>query len=52
MVTSVTAVLKRFKTDWAIQLQPDTITAAYEETGYTTCRNRELTPVTTIQLFP
>jgi hypothetical protein len=33
MVASVTAVLKRFKTDWATQLQPDAITAACEEAG-------------------
>jgi hypothetical protein len=27
MVTSVTAILKRFKTDWATQLQPEAMMA-------------------------
>jgi hypothetical protein len=51
MVTSVTAVLSRFKTEWATQLQPDAIIGACEEAGYTSWRDRVLTPVTTIQLF-
>jgi Transposase DDE domain len=51
MVLSITAVLARFKTDWAAQLQPDAIKAACQEAGYTTWRDRLLTPVTTIQLF-
>ena len=51
MGTSVTAVLKRFKTEGAIQWQPDAITAACEEAGYISWRDRVLTPVTTIQLF-
>jgi hypothetical protein len=51
MVASVTAVLKRVKTDWATQLQPEAIIAACEEAGYTSWRERVLTPVTTIQLF-
>jgi hypothetical protein len=51
MVASVTAVLKRFKTEWATQLQPEAIIAACEEAGYTSWRDRVLTPVTTIQLF-
>jgi hypothetical protein len=51
MVTSVTAVLKRLKTEWAAQLQPEAIIEACEEAGYTSWRDRELTPVTTIQLF-
>ena len=32
-------------------LQPDAILAACREVGYTTWRDRVLTPVTTIQLF-
>src|ERR687893_1755477 len=51
MVASVTAVLSRFKTEWATQLQPEAIIAACEEAGYTSWRDRVLTPVTTVQLF-
>jgi hypothetical protein len=51
MVASVTAVLKRLKTEWATQLQLEAIIAACEEAGYTSWRDRGLTPVTTIQLF-
>jgi len=51
MVASVTAVLSRFNTAWASQLQPEAIIGACEEAGYTSWRDRVLTPVTTIQLF-
>ena len=51
MVPRIAAVLTRFKTDWAAQLQPDAIEAACQEGGYTSWRERVLTPVTTIQLF-
>jgi hypothetical protein len=51
MVASVTAVLRRFKAEWATQLQPEAIIGACEEVGYTSWRDRVLTPVTTIQLF-
>jgi hypothetical protein len=51
MVASVSAVLGRFKTEWATQLQPEAIIGACEEAGYTSWRDRVLTPVTTIQLF-
>jgi hypothetical protein len=51
MVASVTAVLSRFKTEWATQLPPEAIIGACEEAGYTSWRDRGLTPVTTIQLF-
>jgi hypothetical protein len=51
MVASVTAVLKRLKTEWATQLQPEAIIATCEEAGYTSWRDRVLTPVTTVQLF-
>src|SRR5918996_3967144 len=37
--------------DWATQLQPDAILAACQEAGYTSWRDRVLTPVTTLQLF-
>jgi Transposase DDE domain len=51
MVANITAVLRRFKTEWATQLQPEAIIGACEEAGYTSWRHRVLTPVTTIQLF-
>ncbi len=47
MVASVTAVLSRFKTEWATQLQPEAIIGACEEAGHTSWRDRVLTPVTT-----
>ena len=51
MVASVTAVLQRVNMDGVTQLPPEAIIAACEEAGYTTWRDRVLTPVTTIQLF-
>jgi hypothetical protein len=51
MVARVTAVLSRFKAEWATQLQPEAIIGACEEVGSTSWRDRVLTPVTTIQLF-
>jgi hypothetical protein len=51
MVPCITAVLTRLKTEWATQLHPDAIMAACQEAGYTSWRDRVLTPVTTIQLF-
>jgi hypothetical protein len=51
MVASITAVLSRFKTEWATQLQPEAIIGACEEAGYPSWRDRVLTPATTIQLF-
>src|SRR5918996_772394 len=51
MVASVSAVLSRFKAEWATQLQPEAIIGACEEAGYTSWRDRILTPITTIQLF-
>src|SRR3712207_6588941 len=51
MIPCIAAVLTRFKTDWAAQLQPDAILAVCQEAGYTSWRDRVLTPVTTVQLF-
>ena len=51
MVPRLTAVLTQFKTDWAAPLQPDAMKAACQEAGYTSWRDRVLTPVTTIQRF-
>jgi DDE family transposase len=51
MVPNVTAILQRFTAEWAALLQPDAILAACGEVGYTTWRDRVLTPVSTIQVF-
>lgn len=50
MVTSVTELLSRFKSDWIQQLQPSSIKKACRDAGYV-WRDRKLSPVTTIQLF-
>ena len=51
MVPSITATLPRLTDEWALLLQPDAILTVCREIGYTTWRNRMLTPVTTVQLF-
>jgi hypothetical protein len=51
MVPSVTAILQRITTEWAMLLQPESILAVCREIGYTAWRDRVLTPVTTMQLF-
>jgi hypothetical protein len=51
MIPRITTVLTRLKTDWAAQLEPDVMMAVCREAGYTSWRDRVLTPVTTIQLF-
>jgi Transposase DDE domain len=51
MVANITAVLRRFNTEWATQMQPEALIGACEEAGSTSWRHRVLTPVTTIQLF-
>ena len=51
MVPHVTTILRRFTGEWAMLLQPDAILAVCREIGYTTWRDRMLTPVTTMQLF-
>jgi hypothetical protein len=51
MILRITTVLTRLKTDWAAQLQPDAMMAVGREAGYTSWRDRVLTPVTTLQLF-
>jgi hypothetical protein len=51
MVPNVTAILRRFTTEWTALLQPDAILAACSEVGDTTWRDRVRTPVTTIQRF-
>jgi hypothetical protein len=52
MVPTMTIILQRFKGEWAVLLQPEAILTVCREIGYTTWRDRVLTPVTTIQLFP
>ena len=51
MIPCITAVLTRLKTEWAAHVQPDAILAICREAGYTSWRDRVLTPATTIQLF-
>lgn len=51
MVPHLTAILQRFTGEWAMLLHPEAILAVCQEIGYTTWRDRLLTPVTTIQLF-
>jgi len=51
MVPSVAVLPQRFTADWATLLQPEAILAACGEVGYTTWRDRVLTPATTAQLF-
>jgi Transposase DDE domain len=51
MIPRITTVLTRLKTDWTAQLEPDAIMAVCHEAGYTSWRDRVLTPVITVQLF-
>jgi hypothetical protein len=51
MVPHITAVLKRFTSEWAMWLQPEAILTVCREIGYTAWRDRMLTPATTVQLF-
>jgi hypothetical protein len=51
MIPNLTMILQRFTGEWAMLLQPETILTVCREIGYTTWRNRALTPVTTMQLF-
>jgi hypothetical protein len=51
MVPNITTILQRFTGQWATLLQPEAILAVCREIGYTSWRDRVLTPVTTIQLF-
>jgi hypothetical protein len=51
MVPPITAILQRFTGEWAMLLQPAAILAVCQEIGYTTWRDRLLTPVTTMPLF-
>ena len=51
MVPNITTILQRFTGQWATLLQPDAILAVCREIGYTSWRDRVLTPVTTMPLF-
>jgi hypothetical protein len=51
MIPNMTTLLQRFTDEWAMLLRPEAILTVCREIGYTTWRNRVLTPVTTIQLF-
>jgi hypothetical protein len=50
-VPHITAILQRFTGEWAMLLQPGAILTDCRGIGYTTWRNRVLTPVTTVQLL-
>ena len=52
MVPNLTAILQRLTGEWATLLQPDAMLALCRELEYTAWRDRVLTPVTTMQLFP
>jgi hypothetical protein len=51
MVPSISTILRRFTGEWALLLQPEAMLTVCREIGYTTWRDRLLTPVTTTQLF-
>jgi hypothetical protein len=51
MVPSITTILPRFTSEWAVLLQPEAILTVCREIGYTAWRDRVLTPVTTMQVF-
>jgi hypothetical protein len=51
MMPRLTTVLMRLKTEWAAQPQPDAMMAVCQEAGYTSWRDRVLTPVTAIPHF-
>jgi hypothetical protein len=51
MIPNLTTILQRFTGEWALLLQPEALLTVCREIGYTTWRNRALTPVTTMQLF-
>jgi hypothetical protein len=51
MVPSLTIILPRLTGEWATLLQPDAILTVCRELGYTSWRDRVLTPVTTMPLF-
>jgi hypothetical protein len=51
MVPDMTTILQRFTGEWTMLLQPEAILTVCREIGYTTWRDRVLTPVTTMQLF-
>ena len=51
MLSRMTTVLQRLKTEWAAQLQPEAIQAACEAVGYIEWRDRLLNPIITVQAF-
>jgi hypothetical protein len=51
MAPSITTILQRFTTEWAMLLQPEAMLTVCREIGYAAWRDRVLTPVTTMQLF-
>jgi hypothetical protein len=51
MVPSISTILRRFTGEWTLLLPPEAMLTVCREIGYTTWRDRLLTPVTTTQLF-
>ena len=51
MVPNMTTILPRFTGEWAALRQPEAILTVCRAIGYTTWRDRVLTPVATMQLF-
>jgi hypothetical protein len=51
MVSNMTTILQHFTGEWAALRQPEALRAVCREIGYTTWRDRILTPVTTVQFF-
>jgi hypothetical protein len=52
MVPSMTTILQRFTSEWAVLLEAEAILTVCRDIGYTAWRDRVLTPVTTIPLCP
>ena len=51
MISRMTTVLQRLKTEWTAHLHPEAILAACEAVGYTEWRDRLLNPVVTVHAF-
>jgi hypothetical protein len=51
MIPSITTILQRFTSEWAVLLEAEAILTVCREIGYTTWRDRVLTPVGPIPTF-
>jgi hypothetical protein len=50
MVPRMTTIRQRFTREWTVLLEAEAMLTVCREIGYTTWRDRVLTPVTTIHL--